>query len=114
MVNNILIVEDNPGMRKLIRSVVEDLAISVHECKDGVEALEAYERISPEWVLMDVEMKEMDGITATREITDAHPEARVVILTKYGSDRIRDEAKRAGAMEYILKEDLLTIREIIH
>jgi CheY-like chemotaxis protein len=114
VVNNILIVEDNPGMRRLIRSVVEDLAIAVHECRDGAEALEAYERIAPEWVLMDIEMKEKDGITATREITVAHPEARVVILTKYGNDRVRDEAKRAGALEYILKENLLSVREIIH
>lgn len=114
MVNNILIVEDNPGMRRLIKSVVEDLAITVHECRDGAEALEAYERIDPEWVLMDIEMKDKDGITATREITEAHPEARVVILTKYGNDRIREEAKRAGALEYILKENLLSVRELIH
>jgi DNA-binding NarL/FixJ family response regulator len=59
-------------------------------------------------------MREKDGITATREITGAHPEARVVILTKYGNDRVRDEAKRAGALEYILKENLLAVREIIH
>lgn len=114
MVNNLLIVEDNPEMRRLIKSVVEDLAVFIHECEDGAGALAAYEAFSPEWVLMDVEMKEKDGFTATREIIGLHPEAKVVILTRYETERMREEAQKAGACEYVLKENLLTIREIIH
>lgn len=114
MLKNLLIVEDNPVMRRLIKSVVEDLALFVHECEDGSEALAAYEAFSPEWVLMDVEMKEKDGFTATREIVAAHPKAKIVIVTKYATERMRGEAKRAGACDYVLKENLLRIREIIH
>jgi CheY-like chemotaxis protein len=114
VVNNLLIVEDNPAMRRLIKSVVEDLALSVHECEDGAEALASYEKFAPEWVLMDVEMKNMDGFTATRKIIASHPEAKILILTKYGTDRLRQEAQRAGACEYVLKENLLAIRGIIH
>ena len=114
MVNNLLIVEDNPSMRRLIRSVGGDLAQTVHECADGAEVLAAYKKFLPEWILMDVEMKEMDGSTATREIIEAHPEAKILILTKYGSERMRRQAQRAGACEYVLKENLLAIRGIIH
>lgn len=114
MLKNLLIVEDNPAMRRLIKSVVEDLAVSVHECTDGADALEAYQALMPEWVLMDVEMKEMDGFTATREIMKCYPQAKILILTKYETVRMREEAKKAGACEYVLKENLLTIREIIH
>lgn len=114
MLQNLLIVEDNPSMRRLIKSVVKDLAENIHECIDGAQALEAYEAHNPEWILMDVEMKEKDGFTATREIVEAHPEAKVVILTKSGTERMREEAKNVGASEYVLKEDLLSIREIIH
>ncbi|MBS1796630.1 MAG: response regulator [Acidobacteria bacterium] len=114
MLNNLLIVEDNPSMRRLIKSVVADLAAAVHECADGAEALTAYEKFLPEWVLMDVEMTEKDGFTATREIVAAHPDAKILILTKYGTRRMREEAERAGAREYVLKENLLAIREIIH
>ena len=114
MLQNLLIVEDNPSMRRLIKSVVADLAMSIHECEDGALALAAYEASCPEWILMDVEMKEKDGFTATREIMQAHPEAKIMILTKYSTQRMRDEAKNAGACEYVLKENLLTIREIIH
>jgi CheY-like chemotaxis protein len=114
LLQNLLIVEDNPSMRRLIKSVVEDLAVSVHECEDGTEALAAYEETCPEWILMDVEMKKKDGFTATREIIKAHPEAKILILTKSGTERMREEAQKAGAREYVLKENLMMLREIIH
>ena len=113
MLKNLLIVEDNPSMRRLIKSVVADLAVSVHECTDGSEALAAYEAHCPEWILMDVEMQEKDGFTATREIMEAHPEAKVLILTKYENRRMKEEAHRSGAYEYVLKENLLAVRKII-
>lgn len=113
MLKNLLIVEDNRSMRRLIRSVVEDLAVSVHECTDGADALNTYEAHCPEWVLMDVEMKRVDGLTATREIMKMHPEAKILILTKYGTKRMREEAGWAGACEYVLKENLLKIRDIL-
>lgn len=114
MLQNLLIVEDNPSMRRLIKSVVKDLAVNIHECEDGAEALDAYETHHPEWILMDVEMKEKDGFTATREIVEAHPDAKILILTKYGTDRMREEAQKAGASKYVLKENLLAIREMLH
>lgn len=114
MLENLLIVEDNPAMRRLIKSIVADLALRVHECADGIEALEAYEKIHPEWVLMDVEMRKKDGFTATREIIEAHPEAKIVIVTKYAAEGMRDAAKKAGACEYVLKENLMEIRAIIN
>lgn len=113
MLKNLLIVEDNLSMRRLIKSVVEDLALSVHECTDGSEALDAYKTYYPEWVLMDVEMERMDGLTATREIMTLYPKAKIMILTKYGTERMRKEARRAGAREYVLKENLLKIRDIL-
>lgn len=113
MHQNLLIVEDNPSMRRLIKSVVKNLAVAVHECEDGSEALEAYRAFVPEWVLMDVEMKEKDGFTATREIIEAYPQAKILILTKYSTPRMREEARKSGACEYVLKENLLSIKEIL-
>lgn len=113
MLKNLLIVEDNRSMRRLIKSVVKDLALSVHECADGAEALSAYEAHCPEWVLMDVEMERVDGLTATREIIKFHPKAKIMILTKYATERMREKAEKAGASEYVLKENLLKIRDIL-
>lgn len=112
MLKNLLIVEDNAAMRRLIKSVVKDIAANIYECEDGSEALAAYEQYHPEWVVMDVEMKEKDGITATREILRSHPQANILILTQNGSDRLREQAKQAGAARFVLKEDLLAIRQI--
>jgi CheY-like chemotaxis protein len=114
MLDNLLIVEDNRSMRRLIKSIVADMALCIHECEDGTEALDAYEKFHPEWVLMDVEMRQKDGFTATREIIEAHPEAKIVIVTKYSNEGMRKAAKKAGACEYVLKENLMEIRAIIH
>lgn len=76
--------------------------------------MDAYEKFQPEWVLMDVEMPRKNGFSATREIIEAHPEAKIVIVTKHGTQGMREAAEKAGACDYILKENLMGIRVIIH
>jgi DNA-binding NarL/FixJ family response regulator len=97
----------------MIRRVVNDLASDVEECGDGSEALAAYTRSSPDWVLMDIEMNRMDGIAATREIVMAHPAAKVVIVSKHDDEQIREAARKAGACGYVLKDNLMAIRELL-
>jgi CheY-like chemotaxis protein len=110
---NLLIVEDNREMRGLIKSVVADLAGDVCECSDGAGALSAYAERRPDWVLMDIRMKELDGISATRQIKAAFPDARIVIVTDYDDPKLREAARSAGAREYVLKENLLDVRRIL-
>ena len=109
----ILMVDDNPEMRRLLRGLLEDLAESIYECADGAQALAAYEAHRPDCVLMDIRMPEMDGITATRQIIKAWPAAQVMIVTDYDDPKLRDAARLAGASEYMLKENLLEVRRIL-
>ena len=109
----LLIVEDNARMRQLIRSVVEGLAGEVFECSDGVDALAAYTRHLPDWVLMDIEMPKLDGIAATLEIKTAFPQAQIVIVTQYDDAKLRQSAQSAGACGYVLKERLLDVLKIL-
>ena len=109
----LLIVDDNQQMRRLIKSVVGNLAETVFECADGSEALQAYREQQPDWVLMDIEMKRLDGISATRQIKAAFPDARIAILTEYDDPDWREEALAAGACEYVLKEELFEVRRIL-
>jgi CheY-like chemotaxis protein len=107
---SVLLIDDTEQMRRMIRRVIADLADPIAECEDGDEALAAYARHRPDWVLMDISMPNMDGLTATRRILELFPEARVLIVTQYDDDRLRDAARQAGAQGYVLKENLLELR----
>jgi CheY-like chemotaxis protein len=112
----LLIVDDNAAMRRLIRRLTTDLAERVEECADGAAALAAYEAhqfSGNDWVLMDVEMAGMDGLTATRELHAAHPEARVVIVTKHNDEALRAAAFKHGACGFVPKENLLELRTLL-
>jgi CheY-like chemotaxis protein len=110
---HLLIVEDNPKMRRMIRSIVADLADRIDECEDGGEAFAQYSESRPDWVLMDIHLKETSGIAATREIIAAFHEARIIIVTNYDDAHFRESARRAGAVDYVLKENLLDVRRIL-
>lgn len=110
---NILIVEDNEQMRRVVKCVVADLVETVYECSDGREALFIYQRHRPDRVLMDIELPLMDGISATRQIKEAFPEAHITIVTNYDDPDLREKARLAGAREYLVKEDLLKLRQVL-
>lgn len=109
----LLIVEDNAGMRRLIKSLVQDLAAEIIECSDGAEALQAYTDFLPDWVLMDIKMPGMDGLTASLLIKTAFPDAKICIVTDYGDNKTREAAHAAGACSYVHKENLFMLRTII-
>jgi CheY-like chemotaxis protein len=110
---SLLVVDDNSDMRRLIKSIVSDLAGSIYECADGSDALQVYAVHRPDWVLMDIQMKTLDGISATREIKSAFPDARVVIVTEYDDPDWREDARQAGACAYVLKDNLPDVRLIL-
>ena len=109
----VLIVEDSLEMRREICSLLSDLAGEVHECSDGSTALAAYEEHRPDWVLMDIVMKQMDGLEATRQIKSAYPNAKIVIVTSYDDNELKEAASEAGACAYVLKENLFEIRSLL-
>ena len=109
----VLIVEDNPAMRRVIRRTVAEVADEISECSDGAAACSLYDEVRPDWVLMDIEMGEVNGLLATRRITAAYPEARIVIVTNHNDQWIREAARQAGACGYVLKEDLLALRQML-
>jgi CheY-like chemotaxis protein len=109
----ILIVEDNEPMRQMIKRLVGDLTETFTECADGSQALEAYRQYRPDWVLMDIKMKEMDGLMATKQMKAAFPEARIIVVTGYDDARLREAANSAGACAYVNKENLFELRQIL-
>jgi CheY-like chemotaxis protein len=109
----ILIVDDNAKMRRALRSLLADSGAEFVECEDGAEALAAYTTHQPDFVLMDVAMPKVDGITATRQIISAAPMARIIILTNFAHEDLRRAAQAAGACGYVLKENMLELRQLL-
>jgi len=110
---NLLIVDDSERMRRMIKRLIKGVLAEVYECSDGSQALEAYTEHRPDWVFMDIEMKDVDGITATRQIRAAFPDAKVVIVSNYDSDELREAASEAGARAFCSKANLLSLRSLI-
>ena len=108
-----LIVDDDPRSRHLIKAVLEEPGTEFLEGKDGREAVALYQAHRPDWVIMDIEMKPMDGIDATQAIHRQDPRSRVVIVSQHHSLRFCRAARAAGAWAYVLKDDLHDLRNIL-
>ena len=109
----LLIAEDSERIRTMLKSIVGSFFTDIFECGDGQKAFELYKQNKPDWTLMDIEMPVMDGISATRKITSANPDAKIIIVTNYDKDAFRRNAKEAGAVKYILKENSNEILDFI-
>ena len=116
----VLIADDQALVRAGFRMILEadsDLEV-VAEAVDGLEAVEAARRLTPDLVLMDIRMPNLDGLEATRRLLDGDGETtRVLILTTFGLNEYVYEALRAGASGFLLKdappEDLLSAVHVI-
>jgi CheY-like chemotaxis protein len=109
----ILIVDDNADTRRLIRALVDGNSRQIIEAKDGREAVVSFRLHRPDWVFMDIEMKGMDGLAALRMIRNDEPGARIVIVTMHDNQRLRAEAHEAGAVGYVLKDNLTELSSIL-
>lgn len=110
---SILIVDDNAKMRRVIRLMVKDIAGEITECEDGSQALTTYVRHRPDWVFMDIRMKTVNGLVATRQIKAAYPDAKIVIVTLCKEQDLQEAARAAGACAFVIKDNLPEIRQLL-
>lgn len=102
----ILLVDDHPIFRKGLHLLFEgekDMRV-VGEAADGYEAIEQTRELTPDIVVMDITMPNLNGVDATRQITSDFPETKVVALSIHSGKRFVEDMLRAGAMGYLLKE----------
>jgi DNA-binding NarL/FixJ family response regulator len=102
----VLVADDHPVVREGICAMLEaevDLEV-VGDVADGEAAVELAMATRPDVVLMDVQMRGMDGIAALRLLRDRLPSAKVVILTTFGHENYLNLSSRAGASGYLLKD----------
>lgn len=100
----VLIVDDSPIISRKLTMMVELLGYKVVKtAATGTEAIAAYRACRPDVVTMDITMPDMDGIEATRRIVGEFPDAKIVMVTSHGQERMVLEALKAGAKGYVLK-----------
>jgi len=109
----IMIVDDNERIREVIKDTLSVIPCSFIECSNGRDAIDSYNRLLPDWVLMDVMMKPMSGITALSEIKKHHPDAKVIMVTNSVEEGVRDATLKAGAAAFIQKESLSLLPDLI-
>ena len=103
MTAQVLIADDSEFMRNLLREILEENHEVLDEAENGVEAVELYEEHDPDLVMMDIVMPISDGIEATAEISEADPDANVIMCTSVGQEERMKAAVKAGADGYITK-----------
>ena len=109
----IMIVDDHAEMRRLLRNALHHLTSEFVECADGAEAVTVFSQQHPDWTIMDVTMKGMDGLEATRRIRTQSPSARILVLTQHDTPAIRREAWEAGACAFLSKDRLIEIETVL-
>jgi len=116
----VLVADDHPLMREGIATVIggERDMVMVAEAGNGREAIDLFVAHRPDITLMDLQMPDMDGITATLAIRANWPDARIVMLTTFRGDAQVLRALQAGARGYLLKstirQDLLEAIRSVH
>ena len=101
----IMLVDDHEVLRSGLKYIIDviDTIEVVGEASNGVEAVQLYKELKPDVVLMDLVMPEMDGVEATRRITEENPDACVIILSSFQEEDMVQEALEAGAVSYLIK-----------
>ncbi len=103
----LLVADDHEVIRRGVRSLLgaqPGWEVS-GEAATGREAVEKAKKLKPDLVVLDITMPELDGLEATRQILEAVPRTKVLILTMHESEQVMSEVLEAGALGYVLKSD---------
>lgn len=108
---NLIIIDDDPfvtGALKILLEANPNITV-LASGSNGKEAVSLYRRHRPDILLMDIRMEEMDGLTASEQILQEYPDAKILLLTTFSDDEYIIKALLLGAKGYLLKQDYATI-----
>ncbi len=109
----ILIVDDEPGMTRLLSDILTDAGYTARPHNNPVEAVEAFRVAPADLVLTDIKMPGMDGIEFFRRIRERDPRVPVIVITGYATAEIAIDALKLGAMNFVRKpfdvEEIVTV-----
>jgi DNA-binding NarL/FixJ family response regulator len=103
----ILLVDDYAPVRRGLRALLEthpDWKVA-DEATNGQEAVEKALQMQPDVIVLDIEMRQMNGLEATRRIHAASPDTAILIFSQHDSEQVVQDALHAGAQGYLVKSD---------
>lgn len=104
MAKNIMICDDAAFMRMMIKDILTKNGYNVAaEAENGAKAVEKYNEVKPDLVMMDITMPEMDGIQALKKIKELDPAATVIMCSAMGQQAMVIESIQSGAKDFIVK-----------
>lgn len=102
----VLIADDNPAFSALLQRICAGVAAEIRVCADGASAVAACAEFQPDWILLDLGLPVLDGLSAAARILQVRPDARIIILTEHRGPLYQEAARRAGARAFVPKDDL--------
>ena len=110
---NVLLVDDDDGIRFTLQGIIEDEGYSVFGAEDGYQAIELVKQIDFHWVFMDIRMPGLNGVETYLEIKKIRPSSKVVMMTGFSVEALVDKALEEGVYAVLYKplpvEQLLDI-----
>jgi len=100
----IMLVDDSYFVRESLKKIIpKEKYIIAGEADNGVEALEKFRELLPDYVTLDIAMPDMDGLSALREMLAIKPDTKIIMCSAMGQRPILKEALDAGALDFIIK-----------
>ena len=112
----IMIVDDHADMRRVLKSILKGSikeTCDIVECDSGEDALLGYGFHNPDCVLMDIELKKMDGFETSSKISERYPSAKIVFVSSHDTLKFRKYAEKLHAIGFVSKDNLSDIPPIL-
>ena len=104
MALKVLIADDSAFMRSIVKNVLTQAGVTdITEAVDGQDAIIKYDQINPNLCFFDIMMPNKTGLEALKEIMEKHPDAKIVMCTSVGQEKVVQEAVETGATDFITK-----------